>query len=124
MSVQLTSNEITALKTCLNYESLEGQLSDNYSNGGHDEFKKALGWNNQQVAALIGSLESKGLGWGDDNEGNGHIFWLSEKGVRAIFAVIDAERENENLRAIARHVGCSVADAKLLSDALGLYFSR
>ena len=92
MSISLTPNEITALKACLNYNSLEGQLSDNFSNGGHTEFKKALGWNNQQVAALIGSLEAKGLGWGDDNEGNGHIFWLTDKGVRAIFEAIDAEK--------------------------------
>jgi len=105
MSVQLTSNEITALKTCLNYDSLEGQLSDNYSNGGHEEFKKALGWNNKQVSALIGSLESKGMGYGDDNDGNGHIFWLSEEGVRAIFAVIDAQDDVE-----AQNESCGSAD--------------
>lgn len=85
----LTANEITAMKACLNYSTRAEQLSDNYSNGGHAEFKAALGWNDNQVAALIGSLEAKGMGDGDDNEGNGHIFWLSEKGVNAIFDLIE-----------------------------------
>ena len=54
------------------------------------EFKDALNWNDKQVAALIGSLEAKGLGYGDDNEGNGHIFWLSDLGVDTIFDIIEA----------------------------------
>lgn len=90
VKVSLTENEINAMECCLNYDSRESQLTDNYSNGGHDEFKGALGWNDKQVAALIGSLESKGMGWGDDNEGNGHIFWLSEEGVNAIFDIIES----------------------------------
>ena len=92
MTTTLTANEITALKVCLNYDNREDQLSDNFSNGGHTEFKQALGWNNKQVSALIGSLEGKGLGDGDDNDGNGHIFWLSDLGVNTIFDIIDAER--------------------------------
>lgn len=88
----LTQNEITALKICLNYDNREDQLSDNYSNGGAPEFKKALGWNDKQVAALISSLEQKGMGYGDENNGNGHIFWLSEDGVETIFDVIQAEK--------------------------------
>ena len=92
MTITLTANEITALKVCLNYDNREDQLSDNFSNGGHTEFKQALGWNNKQVSALIGSLESKGLGDGDDNDGNGHIFWLSALGVNTIFDIIDAEQ--------------------------------
>ncbi len=87
----LTQNEITALMTCLNYDNREAQLEDNYSNGGHEEFKHALGWNDNQVAALIGSLEAKGMGQGDHNDGNGHIFWLSELGVNTIFDTIEAK---------------------------------
>ena len=89
----LTANEITALKVCLNYDSREEQLSDNYSNGGQNEFKAALGWNDKQVSALIGSLEAKGMGYSDDNDdGNGeNIFWLSELGVNTIFDIIEAE---------------------------------
>ena len=90
-AINLTPNEIVALKLCLNYDNRQDQLSDNFSNGGHAEFKDALGWNNKQVSALIGSLEAKGLGYGDDNDGNGHIFWLSEAGINAIFDVIESE---------------------------------
>lgn len=93
----LTPNEILALKTCLNYDTRADQLGDNYSNGGHREFKVALGWNDKQVAALIRSLEQKGMGDGDDNEGNGHVFWLSEKGVNAIFDIIEAEKVPEQV---------------------------
>jgi hypothetical protein len=89
MTINLTDNEIIALKVCLNYDNRACQLSDNFSNGGQDEFKAALGWNDRQVSALIGSLESKGLGYGDDNEGNGHIFWLSDLGVNTIFDIIE-----------------------------------
>lgn len=87
----LTANEITALKLCLNYDTRSEQHSDNYSNGGQKEFKAALGWNDKQVSALIGSLENKDMGYGDDNEGNGHIFWLSDLGVDTIFDIIEAE---------------------------------
>lgn len=87
----LTDNEIKALKVCLNYGNRESQLSDNFSNGGHDEFKTALGWNDHQVSALIGSLEKKGMGYGDDNDGNGHIFWLTDLGVNTIFDILDKE---------------------------------
>lgn len=91
----LTQNEIIALKTCVNYKTREGQLCDNYSNGGQEEFKQALGWNDKQVSALIGSLEDKKMGYGDDNEGNGHIFWLSELGVNTIFDIIESETSSE-----------------------------
>ena len=83
----LTANEYAALEVCLNYDTREDQLSDNYSNGGHAEFKEVLKWNNKQVSALIGSLEKKGMGYGDDNDGNGHIFWLSEKAVNLVFDI-------------------------------------
>lgn len=83
--VDVTENEAAALILCLNYNSIEDQLSDNYSNGGTEEFCKALGWTKHQVAGLIGSLEKKGLGELDSNDGNGDIFWLSEKGVHTAF---------------------------------------
>ena len=92
--ITLTANELTALRLCLNYDDRQSQLDDNFSNGGHAEFKKALGWTDKQVAALIKSLEAKGLGWGDDNDGNGHIFWLTEAGVNAVFDVYESHVEN------------------------------
>lgn len=84
----VTDAEYIALLECLNYDKLEDQLADNFSNGGHDEFKTALGWNDQAVAALIGSLEKKGLAWSDNEGVNGNKFnhvWLTEKGVHAAF---------------------------------------
>ncbi len=87
----ITANELAALKICLNYSNRDDQLSDNFSNGGQEEFQAVLGWNRQATAALIGSLESKGLGYGDHNDGNGHIFWLSELAVNVIFDIIEQE---------------------------------
>jgi hypothetical protein len=90
-NVTITENELAALKSCLNYDNRSDQLSDNFSNGGQKEFELVLGWNRQATAALIGSLESKDLGYGDHNEGNGHIFWLSELAVNVVFDIIDQE---------------------------------
>jgi hypothetical protein len=105
--MELTQAELTALQTCLNYNDRESQLEDNFSNGGPTEFMEALGWNAQQVGGLIASLVSKGLGGLDDRsdeclrDDNGrlypagkvpaelHIFWLSEKGVNAVFDAIE-----------------------------------
>jgi hypothetical protein len=87
----LTANELKALETCLNYDDRESQLSDNFSNGGAAEFRAVLGWNREQVAALIGSLEKKGMG-GMDSEGD-DIFWLSEDGVNAVFDHLEAQAE-------------------------------
>ncbi|MFA5510805.1 MAG: DUF3489 domain-containing protein [Candidatus Kapaibacterium sp.] len=102
--VNVTDAEFIALQTCLNYDNRESQLSDNYSNGGHDAFKKALGWNDQAVAALIGSLESKGLAYSDNEGVNGNKFntvWLTEKGVNVVFDLIDAGRKAEAPKAKA-----------------------
>ena len=87
----LTQNEITALKICLNYDSREVQLDDNYSNGNADEFAKALGWDKQQVGGLITSLEQKGLAFKCPDGYD--IVWLTDDGVNAIFDVIDAEKK-------------------------------
>lgn len=91
-----TENELTCLKLCLNYDTREAQLSDNYSNGGAAEFREALGWNEKQVAALIGSMEAKGYGSMDDEGVNGQsadIFWLHEDAVNMVFDMIEAEDE-------------------------------
>lgn len=92
-TVTLTENEIIALKACLNYKTREEQLEDNFSNGGLEEFMEVLEWNKKQAAALIGSLEEKGMGYSDENQGNGNIFWLSELGVNTIFNIIEARQE-------------------------------
>ncbi|WP_019024065.1 MULTISPECIES: hypothetical protein [unclassified Thioalkalivibrio] len=88
----LTENEIKALESCLNYEDRETQLSDNYSNGDPAVFRKVLGWDKHQVAGLISSLEQKGMGFHDEEDG---IFWLSVAGVHAIFDVLEARERGE-----------------------------
>ena len=94
-AVNVTNAEFVALRACLNYDSREAQLSDNFSNGGHEAFKEALGWDDQAVAALIGSLESKGLVHSENEDGNGNTVWLTESGVNAVFDQIDAGRKAE-----------------------------
>lgn len=87
---QLTTNEIAAIKMCLNYNDRASQLSDNYSNGGQQEFMSGLKLNRHAAAQLCGSLENKGMGY-NDNEGEYHIFWLSDAAVNLIFDLIEKE---------------------------------
>lgn len=96
--VKLTDAEFWALSLCLNYDDMEAQLGDNFSNGGPTEFKQALGWTDHQVAGLISSLEKKGLGYCEEindvtNNKAGIVFWLTEKGVQAVFADKEAGRK-------------------------------
>lgn len=102
-----TVNEIAAMKVCLNYDTRAMQLDDNFSNGGPVQIANALGWNMHQVGGLITNLEKKGVAWLDDRaddmatKGKGigtthcdvemHIVWLTEKGVNAIFDIIEKE---------------------------------
>jgi len=104
----ITQNEFIALKTCLNYDNLETQLMDNYSNGGPVEFMAALGWSEHQVAGLMTSLQQKGLGWLDDRSGDSlphktkledHIFWLTDEGTRVVFEEIEKRRDSREILA-------------------------
>lgn len=85
-----TSSEIKALICCIDPKgSAEGMLSDSGQvMSGLPEFMDALGWNKKQVAALIGSMEEKGYGSSDENDGNGHIFWPSKEGYEIAYAEI------------------------------------
>ena len=93
----LTSNERAFLELCLNYDNIESQLSDNYSNGGLVEAPKLMRNNKHAGAGLLSSLTQKGLGYTDDGSDWGvktsdyyHTFWLSELGVRVAFAALSA----------------------------------
>lgn len=92
----LTANERAFLDLCLNYDNIEGQLSDNYSNGGLQEAVKLMGGNKHAGAGLLSSLTKKGLGYPDDGsdwavdpDDYHHTFWLSELGVRVAFASLN-----------------------------------
>ena len=85
--MNLTEKEVAALKECLNYSTREAQLDDNYSNGGMAEFINLFG-NKHVAAGVVSSLMEKGLGEMDTED---DIFWLTEKGVNAIFDYLEAE---------------------------------
>lgn len=94
-AANLTHNEREFLTLCLNYDTVEGQLSDNYSNGGLQEAVRLMGGNKHAGAGLLSSLTKKGLGYCDDGSDWAvdptdyhHTFWLSELGVRAAFAAL------------------------------------
>lgn len=100
MEMKFTTNEIAAMKLCLNYDDRATQLDDNFSNAGPTDFAKALGWTMHQVGGLVASLEKKGVAWLDNRDGDFgvaaddvdmHIVWLTEKGVNEIFDIIEAE---------------------------------
>lgn len=94
--MNLTENEVLALKACLNYDDRESQLSDNMSNAGAAEFMELLGWDAQQVGGLMSSLIEKGLADVADDliaygEPGADLLWLTEAGVNAIFDIIEQE---------------------------------
>jgi len=93
--MNITEKETAAMLVCLNYDTRAAQLTDNYSNGSIDDFMQELGWTQQQAAAVIGSLMAKGLATSDNDGVNGNKFntvWLTERGVNAIFDIIEAAR--------------------------------
>ena len=94
-----TQNEIAALKMCLNYDDRESQHGDNHSDATPVTIAEALGWNMNQAGGLISSLSSKGVIWVDDREGEPwhmdvsmHVVYLTERGVDAIFDIVEAEK--------------------------------
>lgn len=100
----LTKNEKDFLQMCLNYDNIESQLSDNYSNAGMLEAASLFNNNKHAGAGLLSSLSQKKLGWGDDgsswgmpaNEYN-HVFWLSELGVRVAFKTKETPLTNNTI---------------------------
>lgn len=85
----LTEKEIQFLLLCLNYETIEEQLADNYSNAGIDDAMDLFAEHDakktrrQAAGGLITSLTNKGLGSLDIEC---DVFCLYELGVQAAFA--------------------------------------
>jgi len=85
-SICLTEKEKAFLQLCLNYNTIEDQLDDNYSCGGIDEamslFEGSTQSKRQAAGGLLTSLNKKGMGqlWDNDQ------FALSRKGVFAAFS--------------------------------------
>lgn len=83
----LTSHEAAILEASLNYDNRQCQHEDNYSVCGLEEARDATGLNSHGVAGVLGSLEKKGLAtYVEDDD----LVWLSQKGVDAIFDVIES----------------------------------
>ena len=83
-NISLTDLEAKILSACLNYDKMEAQLSDNYSNCDLKDAHKICG-GKHQASGVIGSLCKKGLVY-DPLQDENKIIWLTEDGVRAIFA--------------------------------------
>lgn len=86
-TASLTQNEKTFLKLCLNYDTVEAQIGDNYSNGGIDEamnlFDGTKQSKRQAAGGLLSSLQQKGMGWLDTEY---DMFCLTERGIHAAFS--------------------------------------
>ena len=83
--ISLTKNEASFLAICLNYDNAEQQRSDNYSNGGIAEATRLFNHattklNRQAAGGLLSSLNSKNLGYLDDEFDS---FYLSDIGIDA-----------------------------------------
>lgn len=87
----LTPAELICLKMCMVYRTRASQLADNLSNCGRREFMSKLGWSRDQVDALMKSLTSKGMGYGDGHEGTSQVFWPSKLGVNTIFDYMEGK---------------------------------
>jgi len=85
-NVSLTVLEVEILTACLNYDNIESQLSDNYSNCDLKDAHRICG-GKHQASGVIGSLCKKGLVC-DPLQDENKIIWLTKDGVRAIFAHI------------------------------------
>lgn len=85
-NVSLTVLEIEILTACLNYDNIESQLSDNHSQCDLSDAHRICG-GKHQASGVIGSLCKKGLAT-DPLQDEHKMIWLTEDGVRAIFAHI------------------------------------
>ncbi len=95
----LTANEITAMEMCLNYDDRGSQHSDNHSNACPADIGMKLGWDYRQLGGLLAGLTRKEMIMIDDRSAEAdkslhqnphmHIVYLTEKGVDAIFDIIE-----------------------------------
>ena len=86
-NISLTKLEVDILSACLNYDNIQSQLSDNYSNCDLKDAHKICS-GKHEAAGVIGSLCKKGLIYDPMQEENKIIF-MTEEGVKSIFAHIE-----------------------------------
>ena len=83
-NISLTNLEIDILFACLNYNNIESQLSDNHSQC-HLKDAYVICGGKHQAAGVISSLCKKGLIY-NPMQDEGKMIFMTEEGVRAIFA--------------------------------------
>jgi len=101
--INLTDNEIKALKTCLNYHNREDELDDNATWLCEKRVARELNWNHHQVAGLISAMLQKRIIRGyagstlmkKENNGNVTYYYgtvtdyiMTPKGINAYFDAI------------------------------------
>jgi hypothetical protein len=86
--MNITNMEKLALQSCCNMAlSADSMINDpGQVMSGLPEMMEEHGWSRHATAGVMSSLTEKGLGYSDDNEGNGHIFWPTDEGYRLAFA--------------------------------------
>ena len=98
--IDLTKNEIAAMKMCIAYGTRNEQHSDNHSDANPADIGIRLGWNRQQVGGLLASLILKGMVFVDDrsteadprvrNNPDFHVVYLTDElGVDTIFDIME-----------------------------------
>ncbi len=83
MTTSLTTLEAALLTKCLNYDTREDQMQDNYTNADLSDAYNICG-GKHEAAGVIGSLSKKGLIHDLDAE-DGSMIWLTDNGINAIF---------------------------------------
>ncbi len=83
MNTTLTTLEAELLSKCLNYDTREDQLNDNYTNADLSDAYNICG-GKHEAAGVIGSLIKKGLICDLDAD-DGSMIWPTEDGINAIF---------------------------------------
>jgi len=83
MTTTLTTLEAELLSKCLNYDTRNDQLQDNYTNADLSDAYNICG-GKHEAAGVIGSLIKKGLICDLDAD-DGSMIWLTEDGIHAIF---------------------------------------
>jgi hypothetical protein len=91
MNTNLTALEAALLTQCLNYDTREDQMQDNYTNADLSDAHSICG-GKHQAAGVIGSLCKKGF-IADPANDEQQLIWLTVNGINAIF---DHINENSN----------------------------
>jgi DNA-binding MarR family transcriptional regulator len=86
----MTRAEFLVLCEIRNYDRREAQKDDNYSNCDFADAARVTGFNRHGVAALVGSLEKKGLAWVDEDE-YGDTIWFTDDGIDAVYNIMEAK---------------------------------